>query len=241
MFTVVTPFFRSGHNAERWGHGHWPCGACWFPVPDLLSSLIVYWFLHQYGAYGREDSTMAVVNKSGAIGFHMLRRSANLDVSDTPPGPPPEQDIPLNIPKKTKLYVEQTQRERDQATEMHRLFQRDLCKLRLNTARAYVKIITDGQGPMSYSSSAALRLNAAVIGLGPKFKLVLLVQNNGARSLSDIAVTFNYNPAIYHLPTGLFKLPLLLPVGLLMGFCPVSQPIYSCFVIWIAAAHSVQS
>ena len=90
-----------------------------------------------------------------------------------PPGPPPEQDIPLNVPKKTKLYVEQTQRERDQATEMHRLFQvcsaralllagggggltvvlvpffvavqRDLCKLRLTTARSYVKVITDGQ------------------------------------------------------------------------------------------------
>lgn len=54
-------------------------------------------------------------------------------------------DIPLNIPKKTKLYVEQTQRERDHATEMHRHFQRDLCKLRLTTARAYVKIIKDGQ------------------------------------------------------------------------------------------------
>jgi hypothetical protein len=27
------------------------------------------------------------------------------------------------VPKKTKLYVEQTQRERDQATEMHRIFQ----------------------------------------------------------------------------------------------------------------------
>ncbi len=49
------------------------------------------------------------------------------------------------MPKKTKLYVEQTQRERDQATEMHRLFQRDLCKLRLTTARSYVKVITDGQ------------------------------------------------------------------------------------------------
>ena len=59
-------------------------------------------------------------------------------------GPPPEQDVPLPVPKKTKLYVEQTQRERDHAPEMHRAFQRDLCKLRLETARAYVKTLTDG-------------------------------------------------------------------------------------------------
>ena len=50
------------------------------------------------------------------------------------------QDIPLNVPKKTKLYVEQTQRERDSGVDMHRIFQRELCKLRLNTARAYVKV-----------------------------------------------------------------------------------------------------
>ena len=44
------------------------------------------------------------------------------------------------MPKKTKLYVEQTQRERDAGVDMHRIFQRELCKLRLNTARAYVKV-----------------------------------------------------------------------------------------------------
>ena len=65
-----------------------------------------------------------------------------------------DQDIPLNVPKKTKLYVEQTQREREQAIDMHRIFQRDLCKLRLSTARAYVKVLTDGQ--VSYSNYSQL-------------------------------------------------------------------------------------
>ncbi len=49
------------------------------------------------------------------------------------------------VPKKTRLYVEQTQREREQASDMHRAFQRDLARMRLTTARAYVKILTDGQ------------------------------------------------------------------------------------------------
>lgn len=81
-------------------------------------------------------------------------------------GPPMEQDIPLSVPKyvalrmfalvvlwthllfivcrKTKLFVEQTQREREQAMDIHRAFQKDLCKLRLSTARSYVKTLTDG-------------------------------------------------------------------------------------------------
>ena len=105
--------------------------------------------------------------------------------------------MPLCIPKKTKLYVEQTQREREQATEMHRAFQRDLCKLRLSTARAYVKMITDGQGPMSYSSGTALRLTAQVQGLGPKFKIKLSLQNTGGKAVSDLAVALNYNALLY--------------------------------------------
>ena len=44
------------------------------------------------------------------------------------------------MPKKTRLYVEQTDREREQAGDMHRVFQRELCKLRLATSRAYVKV-----------------------------------------------------------------------------------------------------
>ena len=58
------------------------------------------------------------IHSRGAISFKMLARAANLEVSDVTPGPPSEQDIPLNIPKKTRLYVEQTERERDQAVGM---------------------------------------------------------------------------------------------------------------------------
>ncbi|GLD94595.1 hypothetical protein PINS_up003206 [Pythium insidiosum] len=98
-----------------------------------------------FGQYGREEASLVMVQKGGALTLKILKRTASLEAISEAAGPPPEQDIPLNIPKKTKLYVEQTQRERDHAIEMHRHFQRDLCKLRLTTARAYVKIIKDGQ------------------------------------------------------------------------------------------------
>lgn len=79
----------------------------------------------------------------------MMPRTANLEIATaaaaSSAGPPPEQDIPLDVPKKTRLYVEQTQREREHAVDMHRVFQRDLVKMRLETARALVKVLTDGQ------------------------------------------------------------------------------------------------
>jgi len=90
-------------------------------------------------------------------------------------------------------------------------FQRDLCKLRLSTARSYVKIITDGQGPLSYSSGSSLRLTAQVQGLGPRFKVKLSLQNTGRKVVKDMMATFNYNAMLYRLKQSLFKIPLLVP------------------------------
>ena len=112
-------------------------------------------------------------------------------------GPPPEQDIPLNVPKKTKLYVEQTQRERDSAVDMHRIFQRDLCKLRLSTARAYVKVLTDGQGPVSFASTASMRLNAEVQGLGPSYKIIVTLHNTGNKTISGCRLLAKFNASLY--------------------------------------------
>lgn len=99
-----------------------------------------------FGQMGREGNSLIVTTKGGSIHARILARHANLEASGSGTGPPPEQDIPLNAPKKTRLYVEQQEREREQAVDLHRIFQRDLCKLRLSTARAYVRVLTDGQG-----------------------------------------------------------------------------------------------
>lgn len=84
----------------------------------------------RFGAFAREDSALILVTRSGSVHVKSLSRRAKLDEKAAISGPPPEQDQPLPVPKKTKLYVESTQREREQATEMHRIFQRDLCKVR---------------------------------------------------------------------------------------------------------------
>ena len=83
----------------------------------------------RFGTFSREDSALMIVTRSGSVHVKALSRRAKLDEKAAVSGPPPEQEQPLPVPKKTKLYVESTQREREQATEMHRIFQRDLCKV----------------------------------------------------------------------------------------------------------------
>lgn len=98
-----------------------------------------------FGKYGREDNTLITILKNGTLDIKMLPRTANLEASSSMVGPPVEQETPLPIPKKTKLYIEQAHREVEQAGEMHRIFQKDLCKLRLQAARAYVKVRSLGK------------------------------------------------------------------------------------------------
>merc|ERR1719321_2013031 len=163
------------------------------------------------GTFGREEGSMVLSFKSGALMVKILQRNANLDVSSSTPGPPPEQDIPLDVPKKTKLYVEQTSREREQAIDMHRTFQRDLCKLRLSTARAYVRLLGAGHGPMSSSAGAQVRLNAEVVGMGPEFKVIVRIQNAGVHALYDIPMTASTNPHLYRCPKPCSYIPILVP------------------------------
>ncbi|KXZ45593.1 BBS1 protein [Gonium pectorale] len=171
-----------------------------FPVTAL-------WF----GRYGREDNTLLTITKTGMLDIKMLPRTANLEIGALGGGPPPEQEIPLAVPKKTRLYVEQTQREREQAADMHRTFQRDLAKLRLTTARAFVKVLTDGQGAAAFTTSTNLSLSLSVAGLGPRFRLTLLLRNEGARPLLDVPVALRADPSLYALAKAQFTIPLLVP------------------------------
>ncbi len=70
----------------------------------------------------------------------------------------------LNIPKKTKLFVDQTMRERDNSLLMHRVFQHDLYLLRLNTARSYVASLVSSANPITSDSEEPIKLSAQVLG-----------------------------------------------------------------------------
>uniref|UniRef100_A0A4W5KGD7 BBSome complex member BBS1 n=1 Tax=Hucho hucho TaxID=62062 RepID=A0A4W5KGD7_9TELE len=174
-------------------------------TPDVVTSIC-------FGRYGREDGTLIMTTKGGGLIVKILKRTAVFDDRDSAPGPPLAQSIRLNIPKKTKLYVDQTMRERENAVAMHRAFQMDLSRLRLAAARAYVKALESSLTPMSSSLSEPLKMNAVVQGLGPSFKLTLNIQNTAAcRPVMNLAISFLYDESLYSMKTAFFKIPLLVP------------------------------
>uniref|UniRef100_A0A8C4L5V1 Bardet-Biedl syndrome 1 n=1 Tax=Equus asinus TaxID=9793 RepID=A0A8C4L5V1_EQUAS len=165
-----------------------------------------------FGRYGREDNTLIVTTRGGGLIIKILKRTAVFAEGAGEVGPPPAQAMKLNVPRKTRLYVDQTLREREAGTAMHRTFQTDLYLLRLRAARAYVRALESSLNPVSATAREPLKLHAVVQGLGPTFKLTLHLQNTStARPILGLLVCFLYNEVLYALPRAFFKVPLLVP------------------------------
>ncbi|KAF6104506.1 hypothetical protein HJG60_011418 [Phyllostomus discolor] len=75
-------------------------------TPDAVTSLC-------FGRYGREDNTLIATTRGGGLMIKILKRTAVFADGGGEVGPPPAQATKLNVPRKTRLYVDQTLRERE--------------------------------------------------------------------------------------------------------------------------------
>ncbi|XP_007431861.1 Bardet-Biedl syndrome 1 protein [Python bivittatus] len=174
-------------------------------VPDIVTSI-------SFGHYGREDNTLIMTTKGGGLIIKILKRTSTFHKGDTAVGVPVAQSIKLSVPKKTKLYVDQTLRERESGVAMHQVFQTDLSRIRLMAARAYVRALECSMTPVSESLQEPLKLNAVVQGMGPTFKLCLNLQNMSEnRAVANLLICFVYDENRYSIERPFFKAPMLIP------------------------------
>ncbi|KAM9763930.1 BBSome complex member BBS1 isoform 1-T1 [Dama dama] len=174
-------------------------------TPEAVTSLC-------FGRFGREDNTLIMTTQGGGLIMKILKRTAMFAEGGGEVDPLLSQPVKLNVPRKTRIYVDQTLREREAGTAMHRTFQADLYLLRLRAARAYVQALESSLSPVSVTAQEPLKLHAVVQGLGPTFKLTLHLQNTStARPVLGLVVCFLYNEVLYALPRAFFKVPLLVP------------------------------
>ncbi|PIK35231.1 hypothetical protein BSL78_27943, partial [Apostichopus japonicus] len=165
-----------------------------------------------FGRFGREDSSLIMTTRRGGLSIKILKRNAVFEDKDLARGPPAAQNQKLNVPKKTKVFVDQTMRERENGVAMHRMFQHDLYRLRLNTAREYVKVLNSSMNPISTNLSEPLKLAAQVQGIGPTFKMTVNVQNTSlAVPIMNTLISFLYDEKLYSLQKTMIPVPLLVP------------------------------
>lgn len=116
---------------------------------------------------------MAMVTVGGGLCVKILKRTADFSIHNTTSGPSPSDPSKMLIPKKTRLFVEQTIRERSEAKKIHTTFQQGLLRLRLMVAKKAVESLNERQdgGPNP------ITLEASVLGLGPNYQIRIMLTN----------------------------------------------------------------
>jgi Bardet-Biedl syndrome 1 protein len=96
---------------------------------------------------------------------------------------------------------------------MHRIFQRDLYLLRLNTARAFVNALKTSSNPISGSEAEEpIKLSAQILGLGPVFRLILgLCNTSSGKPSRNLMITFYCDDKLYSISNNLIRVPMLVP------------------------------
>eukprot|EP01013_Petalomonas_cantuscygni_P004599 TRINITY_DN1499_c0_g1_i2.p1 TRINITY_DN1499_c0_g1~~TRINITY_DN1499_c0_g1_i2.p1 ORF type:complete len:615 (+),score=148.63 TRINITY_DN1499_c0_g1_i2:68-1846(+) len=163
---------------------------------DVVSGML-------FGRYAREDGALVLAHRSGGVAIKVMSRFASLEGGQKQPPPPLPK---IDFPKKTTVWVEQCERERTHAIDIHRAFQRDLCHLRLRVMRQYVAVVTAGGGASSLASSTNLRITVTVVGMGPRFKLQIALLNTSTKAAGSLdcvvmsSALYEVEPAVFHVP-----------------------------------------
>ncbi|KPI85782.1 putative Bardet-Biedl syndrome 1 protein -like (BBS1-like protein 1) [Leptomonas seymouri] len=172
--------------------------------------------------YGRADGALILVLQNGSLVVELLHRNADLTSGRRiETGPPPEQDVPIQVPFLSSVFTAQTSRERKYCADIYQLFQYDLSQLRLTTAKAYLDMISNGAVPTELGNvteeneevaESSLRMNAVVQGLGPVFKVKVQLRNVGETPLHAVRVVFCLSDDdMYRMSQQIFTITTLLP------------------------------
>lgn len=136
----------------------------------------------------------------GSLLIKILKRTAEFSTPlDIPIKPSDEaSNLGVAIPKKTKIFIEQTVREKENATQIHNIFQSELWRLRLEAAKVTVDILRTGDSTFSGDYQIPLKLLAQVDGLGPDFLLTITLENISATKIvGNLSILLHANPDHY--------------------------------------------
>ncbi|KAG5875411.1 hypothetical protein JTB14_030938 [Gonioctena quinquepunctata] len=146
---------------------------------------------------------------AGTVIFKILKRTAEFNLNTTE-NVPLFQSKPLPLPKRSKLFLEQSMRERSAALEIHQTFQQDLIRIRLHAARELLQQHT--QQSEMVNQKEQIKLSAQVLGLGAKFTVIFTLENMETKAaVSGINMILHVKPSNYDCTPNNILIPLIQP------------------------------
>lgn len=165
----------------------------------------------KFGPYGREEGALIIGTKDGGLLVKLFRRKASLDERIDLAAPPKAYNIKLNIPKKSKIFIDQTVRERDNANQINQTYQRDLFLIKYHTTTAFAALTSSSAAPISTDPNLSVDIAVTVNGFGPKFRLTIKLSCATKTPLYNMWLSMLFSPTIYRFDQTLIPVSILMP------------------------------
>ncbi|PIO71261.1 hypothetical protein TELCIR_06842 [Teladorsagia circumcincta] len=127
----------------------------------------------KFGPFGREEGALIIGTKDGGLLVKLFRRKASLDEKIDLAPQPKAYNIKLNIPKKSKIFIDQTVRERENVNQINQTYQRDLFLIKHHTTTAFAALAQTAATSISTDPNHSVDIAVTVNGFGPKFRITI--------------------------------------------------------------------
>ncbi|XP_063531310.1 Bardet-Biedl syndrome 1 protein homolog [Cydia strobilella] len=166
----------------------------------------------KFGQLGQEEHVFIIVTGSGHLMLKILKRTADFNAHGVGiESSAPSAGKPWLIPKKSKLFLEQSVRERENAVGMHISFQQEMSRLRIAAAKTLLEAHQKSDNSVGVGALEPIRLAAEVEGLGPVFRVTLQVENTSEKAVVGLSILFHVHTSNYKVSQPYIKVPLLAP------------------------------
>ena len=165
----------------------------------------------KFGKFETTNDCLVLFTYSGSLiirSFGKENKLANHSIDDEKKK---EEEGKITIPKKNLLFLNLQEREKEQSVNMQNIFQNDLIRLRYKAMDTYVKMLKIGNAPQNYSSSSTMKISVSLEGLGPNFKLNLILDNSGSEPLFNGILSLDFNRKIYYFEKESIILSIIMP------------------------------
>ncbi len=163
----------------------------------------------KFGRYATVDDCLVLFTYSGSLivkTFGKENKFSKLKYEEEN-----KSEGKIIIPKKSSLFLDLAEREKENSFNMQNTFQNDLLRIRYKAMDSYVKMLKIGNAPQNYSSSSTMKIAASLEGLGPNFKLNLILDNSGNEPIINAVLTLDFNRKVYYFDKENIQLGIIMP------------------------------
>ena len=163
----------------------------------------------KFGRYATVDDCLVLFTYSGSLivkTFGKENKFSKLKYEEEN-----KSEGKIIIPKKSSLFLDLAEREKENSFNMQNTFQNDLLRIRYKAMDSYVKMLKIGNAPQNYSSSSTMKIAASLEGLGPNFKLNLILDNSGNEPILNAVLTLDFNRKVYYFDKENIQLGIIMP------------------------------